>query len=105
MTPKIAEISAVEILDSRDNPCVRVFWDLDNGIRAFASVPSGASTVIFHRSGETGDTFMADFAVAMGGGQVKTRSACRSERIAKYNRLLEIEAEPGPAAVFDNPLR
>ena len=41
-----------------------------------------------------------DFAVAMGGGQIKTGSACRSERIAKYNRLLEIEAELGKAAVF-----
>ena len=43
---------------------------------------------------------LADFAVAMGGGQIKTGSACRSERIAKYNRLLEIEAELGNAAVF-----
>jgi len=46
---------------------------------------------ISHRSGETEDTFLADFAVAMGGGHLKTGSACRSERIAKYNRLLEIE--------------
>jgi enolase len=45
--------------------------------------------VISHRSGETEDTFMADFAVAMGGGQIKTGSACRGERIAKYNRLLK----------------
>jgi len=59
--------------------------------------------VISHRSGETEDTFLADFAVAMGGGQIKTGSACRSERIAKYNRLLEIEAEMGKAAVFANP--
>jgi enolase len=43
---------------------------------------------------------MADFAVAMGGGQIKTGSACRSERIAKYNRLLEIEAELGTSALF-----
>ena len=43
---------------------------------------------------------MADFAVAMGGGQIKTGSACRSERIAKYNRLLTIEAELGKRAVF-----
>ena len=56
--------------------------------------------VISHRSGETEDTFMADFAVAMGGGQIKTGSACRSERIAKYNRLLEIEAELGKQAHF-----
>lgn len=58
--------------------------------------------VISHRSGETEDTFLADFAVAMGGGQIKTGSACRSERIAKYNRLLEIEAELGDKAVFGN---
>ncbi|HKJ00984.1 MAG TPA: phosphopyruvate hydratase [Longimicrobiales bacterium] len=61
---------------------------------------AGWGFVISHRSGETEDTFMADFAVAMGGGQIKTGSACRSERIAKYNRLLEIERELGGAAVF-----
>lgn len=60
--------------------------------------------VISHRSGETEDTFLADFAVAMGGGQIKTGSACRSERIAKYNRLLEIEEELGEKAIFGNPL-
>ena len=65
---------------------------------------AGWGYVISHRSGETEDTFMADFAVAMGGGQIKSGSACRSERIAKYNRLLEIERELGAAAVFDNPL-
>jgi enolase len=48
---------------------------------------------------------MADFAVAMGGGQIKTGSACRSERICKYNRLLEIEEELGGSARFSNPLR
>ncbi|MCK7578149.1 MAG: hypothetical protein MZV65_22025 [Chromatiales bacterium] len=56
--------------------------------------------MISHRSGETEDAFMADFAVAMGGGQIKTGSACRSERIAKYNRLLEIERDLGAAAHF-----
>lgn len=61
---------------------------------------AGWGFVISHRSGETEDTFMADFAVAMGGGQIKTGSVCRSERIAKYNRLLEIEAELGAAARF-----
>ncbi len=61
---------------------------------------AGWRFVISHRSGETEDPFMADFAVAMGGGQIKTGSLCRSERIAKYNRLLEIEAELGPAALF-----
>ena len=61
---------------------------------------AGWGFVISHRSGETEDTFMADFAVAMGGGQIKTGSVCRSERIAKYNRLLEIEAELGAVARF-----
>ncbi|MGB6452315.1 MAG: phosphopyruvate hydratase [Steroidobacteraceae bacterium] len=61
---------------------------------------AGWGYVISHRSGETEDAFMADFAVAMGGGQIKTGSLCRSERIAKYNRLLEIEAELGPGALF-----
>jgi enolase len=64
---------------------------------------AGWGYVISHRSGETEDTFMADFAVAMGGGQIKTGSACRSERIAKYNRLLEIEVELGKAAEFRRP--
>ena len=61
---------------------------------------AGWGYVVSHRSGETEDAFLADFAVAMGGGQIKTGSACRSERIAKYNRLLEIEAELGKAAMF-----
>jgi enolase len=61
---------------------------------------AGWGFVISHRSGETEDSFMADFAVAMGGGQIKTGSACRSERIAKYNRLLEIERELGRSAVY-----
>jgi enolase len=64
---------------------------------------AGWGYVISHRSGETEDAFMADFAVAMGGGQIKTGSACRSERICKYNRLLEIEAELGARARFAPP--
>ena len=61
---------------------------------------SGWNYIISHRSGETEDTFLADFAVAMAGGQIKTGSASRSERIAKYNRLLEIETELGESAIF-----
>ncbi|BBM81993.1 phosphopyruvate hydratase [Candidatus Uabimicrobium amorphum] len=61
---------------------------------------AGWNYIISHRSGETSDTFMADLCVAMGGGQIKTGSACRSERIAKYNRLLEIERELTSAALF-----
>ncbi len=63
---------------------------------------AGWGFVVSHRSGETEDSFIADFAVAMGGGQIKTGSLCRSERIVKYNRLLEIEDELGPAALFGN---
>lgn len=64
---------------------------------------AGLRYVVSHRSGETEDAFMAAFGVAMGGGQIKTGSACRSERIAKDNRLLEIELSLGKAAVFASP--
>jgi len=60
----------------------------------------GYRAVISHRSGETEDTFIADLAVATGAGQIKTGSVSRSERIAKYNRLLVIERELGAAARF-----
>ncbi|MEW6387726.1 MAG: phosphopyruvate hydratase [Thermodesulfobacteriota bacterium] len=64
----------------------------------------GYRAVISHRSGETEDTFIADLAVATGVGQIKTGSMSRSERIAKYNRLLVIEEELGAAARFrDDP--
>ena len=53
----------------------------------------GYSTIISHRSGETEDTFIADLAVGVNAGQIKTGSMSRSERIAKYNRLMEIEEE------------
>ena len=56
--------------------------------------------VISHRSGETEDTFIADFAVAMGMGQIKTGSASRTDRICKYNQLLRIEEELGTSAKF-----
>ena len=54
---------------------------------------NGYKTIISHRSGETEDTFIADLAVATNSGQIKTGSLSRSERIAKYNRLLQIEDE------------
>lgn len=65
---------------------------------------AGYRAVISHRSGETEDTFIADLAVATGVGQIKTGSACRSERIAKYNRLLVIERELGSSSLFAGPL-
>ncbi|MDA8161528.1 MAG: phosphopyruvate hydratase [Desulfobacteraceae bacterium] len=64
---------------------------------------AGWRFVVSHRSGETEDDFIADFTVAMDGGQIKTGSASRSERIAKYNRLMEIEMELEPAVRFESP--
>jgi enolase len=61
---------------------------------------AGYSSVISHRSGETEDTTIADLAVATGAGMIKTGAPARSERVAKYNRLLSIEAELGEAAVY-----
>src|SRR5206468_875307 len=59
---------------------------------------AGYRSVVSHRSGETEDAFIADFAVATGAGQIKTGAPCRSERTAKYNRLLAIAEELGAAA-------
>jgi enolase len=61
---------------------------------------AGYSTVVSHRSGETEDTFIADLAVATGAGQIKTGAPSRSERVAKYNRLLQIEEEVGKTAQY-----
>ena len=58
------------------------------------------TTIISHRSGETEDSFIADLAVALNCGQIKTGSLSRSDRLAKYNQLLRIEEELGPQAVF-----
>jgi enolase len=64
---------------------------------------AGYTAVVSHRSGETEDTFIADFVVAMGSGQIKTGSASRTDRVAKYNQLLRIEEELGAAARFPGP--
>jgi enolase 1/2/3 len=61
---------------------------------------NGYTAVVSHRSGETDDTTIADLTVATGTGQIKSGSACRGERIAKYNRLLEIEKELGASARY-----
>jgi enolase len=61
---------------------------------------NGYTSVISHRSGESEDTFIADFAVATGAGQIKTGSASRTDRVAKYNQLLRIEEELGNGARF-----
>ena len=61
---------------------------------------AGYTAVVSHRSGETEDTTIADLAVAMNTGQIKTGSLSRTDRVAKYNRLLRIEEELGEAAVY-----
>lgn len=61
---------------------------------------AGWTTVISHRSGETEDAFIADLTVGTAAGQIKTGSSCRSERVAKYNQLLRIQAELGTKATF-----
>jgi len=61
---------------------------------------AGYASIVSHRSGETEDTFIADLVVAMGTGQIKTGSASRTDRVAKYNQLLRIEEELGAAARF-----
>jgi enolase len=63
---------------------------------------AGYTTVISHRSGETEDTFIADLVVGINGGQIKTGSMSRSDRVAKYNQLIRIEEELGDAALFSD---
>jgi len=66
---------------------------------------AGYRSIVSHRSGETEDTFIADLAVATGAGQIKTGAPARSERTAKYNRLLVIAEELGAAARYETPFR
>ena len=74
---------------------------LTETIEAFAlSRNAGWGAVVSHRSGETEDTTIADLTVALGVGQIKAGAPCRSERLAKYNRLLRIEEELGPSAIY-----
>ncbi|MES2729617.1 MAG: phosphopyruvate hydratase [Pseudomonadota bacterium] len=65
---------------------------------------AGMGTIISHRSGETEDATIADIAVAINAGQIKTGSLCRSDRVAKYNQLLRIEEELGETAVYSRAL-
>lgn len=65
---------------------------------------AGYTTVISHRSGETEDTFIADLVVGVNGGQIKTGSMSRSDRVAKYNQLIRIEEELGEGACFSNEI-
>jgi enolase len=62
---------------------------------------AGYTVIISHRSGETEDTTIADIAVAVNAGQIKTGSLCRTDRVAKYNQLLRIEEMLGTTGVFN----
>ncbi len=64
---------------------------------------AGYKAVVSHRSGETEDSFIADLSVAVNAGQIKTGAPCRSERVAKYNRLLNIEAELSDVSCYESP--
>ena len=64
---------------------------------------NGYRTIISHRSGETEDTFIADLAVAVNAGQIKTGAPCRTDRVCKYNQLLRIEEELGSISEYENP--
>ena len=64
----------------------------------------GFGVMVSHRSGETEDTFIADLAVGLAAGQIKTGAPCRSERLAKYNQLLRIEEELGGSCVYAGTL-
>lgn len=61
---------------------------------------AGYQTIVSHRSGETEDTFIADLAVAVNAGQIKTGAPCRSDRVAKYNQLLRIEDMLGEVSCY-----
>ena len=61
---------------------------------------AGFNSIISHRSGETEDSTISDFAVGLGAGQIKTGSLCRSDRVAKYNQLLRVEESLGKKAVY-----
>jgi enolase len=91
MTHQVSWIRAREILDSRARPTLSVTVRLESGA-------TGWRQMISHRSGETPDDFIADLAVATGCGQIKAGAPARGERVAKYNRLLDIEADYPDAA-------
>ena len=79
-------------------------WTLTETLQAIALAHrNGYKTIISHRSGETEDTFIADLAVATAAGQIKTGSLSRSERTAKYNRLMKIENELDGHSIYGLP--
>lgn len=91
LLPSICKVPVIDLIDlSQTMATVRL------------AQRSGYRCVMSHRSGESEDTFIADFAVALNCGQIKTGSTARSDRIAKYNRLLNIEHEIGYSEYTQN---
>lgn len=91
MTTKIKRVHAREILDSRGNPTIEAIK---------IARKAGWGATVSHRSGETADSFIADFTVAMGTGHLKSGAPCRGERVEKYNQLFRIEEELGEKAKY-----
>jgi len=91
----ILRMGTYEILFTPETPPAAAMDEAIELARRF-----GYTSIISHRSGETEDTFIADLAVGTGAGQIKTGSASRTDRIAKYNQLLRIEEELGQSAEF-----
>mgnify|MGYP003716317921 CR=1 FL=1 len=84
---------------------VKIHYNTNVGCTEYAmniAAEAGYKSIASHRSGETEDTFIADLAVGMGSSQIKTGSLSRSERVAKYNRLLRIEEALGKEAKMAN---
>ena len=77
---------------------------LPAGTQSRDDARNGYTSISSHRSGETEDSFIADLAVGLSTGQIKTGSASRSDRMAKYNQLLRIEEELGAQAAYGGPL-
>jgi enolase len=97
---QISAIRAREVLDCRGLPTVQAGTLSEALAAARQATGGGWSVVVSERSGETEDPLIADLVVALNAGQIKTGAPVRGERTAKYNRLLQIEEELGPAAVY-----
>ena len=98
-------VEAVTVIEAGPCPVVTLRTQAADGYDAVQlAFRNGYTAVMSHRSGETEDTTIADLAVALGTGQIKTGSASRTDRICKYNQLLRIEEILGPEARYGGTL-
>merc|ERR1719313_3090579 len=104
MTAKLGESCQVAIDDKACNALLLKVNQIGSITEAIEAVnmaqKAGWGVMTSHRSGETEDSFIADLAVGLKTGQIKTGAPCRSERLAKYNQLLRIEEELGADAIY-----